>query len=90
MGRLLYMIPFIGIALSIYFFFSFNTAIAGLISILALTQSIICICYIITQMIRNGLGAVLEIEVQLWDAIVPVIFLTLSAASFLHLTLNYI
>ena len=33
-----------------------------------------------------GVDGTLEVEVQLWDALMPVIFLTLSSISFLLIT----
>tara|TARA_R110000772_G_C13118821_1_gene421602 strand:- start:79 stop:372 length:294 start_codon:yes stop_codon:yes gene_type:complete len=83
MGRLLYMIPFIGIIVSIHFIFTFNLASAFLIAGLALTQSMICLSYIIWNIALAGIDGLLEIEVRLWDALVPIIFLMIAATSYL-------
>ena len=49
---------------------------------LSLTQSIICLGYILAQISVVGTRGTLEVEVELWDALMPVIFLLLSATSY--------
>jgi len=39
-------------------------------------------------MLRAGIDGTLEVEVQLWDALMPIVFLLISFTSFLYLTLN--
>ena len=50
---------------------------------LALTQSLICFLYLILQIMANGTNGTLGVEVELWDALMPVIFLMLSSIIFL-------
>ena len=89
-GRLLYMIPFFGMVIGAYFMWSADIRGALLLAGLALTQSIICLLYVILNIISNGTDGVLELEVQLWDALMPVIFLMLSSSTFLLITLQII
>tara|TARA_S200002703_G_scaffold159794_1_gene174746 strand:+ start:1005 stop:1301 length:297 start_codon:yes stop_codon:yes gene_type:complete len=85
-GRLLYMIPFFGILVGTYFVFTLNIAAAYLLAGLGLTQSIICFGYLTLQIAANGTTGTLEVEVQLWDALMPIIFLMISFMSFLLVT----
>ena len=87
MSRLLYMIPFIGIFIGVYFLITFNMAHALLIAGLALTQSILCLVYLIWNILLTGIDGVLEVEVKLWDVLFPVVFLLICATSFLYATL---
>jgi len=82
-GTLLYMIPFFGMFVGIYFIYTEDMAAGYIMSVLALTQSLICLAYILKQILLAGTDGRLEMEVQLWDALMPVIFLVLSAISFL-------
>jgi len=86
--RLLYILPYIGIITGIYFVFTLNLIAAYLLAGFALIQSIICLGYLILMIIYNGKHGTLEIEVELGDAIIPIIFLTLSTSSFLYLVIN--
>ena len=86
MSKLLYMIPFIGIAISIHFIFTFNLASAFLIAGLSLTQSMLCLLYLIWNIALAGTDGVLEVEVKLWDALVPVVFSMITATSYLLVT----
>ena len=88
LSRLLYMIPFFGMFTGVYFLYTFDLAAAYLVSGLALVQSVICLAYLFTQILHNGTDGTLEVEGQLWDAMMPVIFLMLSATSFLYLTIH--
>lgn len=88
MGRLLYMIPFFGMATASYFIWTADIRSAVIIAGLALTQSLICFVYLILQIIASGTNGTLEVEVELWDALMPVIFLTLSASTFLLITIQ--
>ena len=83
MGRLLYMIPFFGMFIGSYYIYSMDTAAAYIMALLALVQGLICFAYLIIQMFVAGIEGTLEVEVQLWDALMPVIFLMLSAISYL-------
>jgi len=90
-ARLLYMIPFFGMVTGAYFIFSMNMAAAYLVAGFSLTQGIICFLYLILNISEAGIDGTLEVEVQLWDALMPVIFLMVSATSSLVLityTLN--
>ena len=87
MSRLLYMIPFIGIFIGIYFLITLDMAYALLIAGLALTQSILCLVYLIWNILLAGIDGILEVEVKLWDALFPVVFLLISTTSFLYATL---
>jgi len=84
------MIPFFGMVIGAYFMWSADIRGALLLAGLALTQSIICLLYVILNIIANGTDGVLELEVQLWDALMPVIFLMLSSSTFLLITLQII
>jgi hypothetical protein len=84
------MIPFFGMVIGAYFMWSADIRGALLLAGLALTQSIICLLYVILNIISNGTDGVLELEVQLWDALMPVIFLMLSSSTFLLITLQII
>ena len=85
-GKLLYMIPFFGMFTGSYYVYTMDMAAAYVMAGLALIQSLICLLYIIYQMSLAGVDGTLEVEVQLWDALMPVIFLTLSSISFLLIT----
>jgi len=87
-GRLLYIIPFFGMVMGAHFMYSTDIRVAVLLAGLALTQSLICFVYLIIQIINNGTNGVLEVEVELQDALMPVIFLTLSASAFLLITVQ--
>ncbi len=89
LSRLLYMIPFIGMVVGSYFIWSADIKIAILMAGLALTQSLICFAYLVFQIMLNGTEGTLEVEVQLWDALMPVIFLMLSSTIFLLLTTQF-
>ena len=89
-GRLLYMIPFFGMVIGAYFMWSADIRGALLLAGLALTQSTVCLLYVILNIISNGTDGVLELEVQLWDALMPVIYLMLSSSTFLLITLQII
>jgi len=82
------MIPFIGIPIGLYFLITFNMAYAILIAGLALTQIIFCLVYIIWNIFLAGIDGVLEVQVKLWDAFFPVVFLLICAVSFLYSTLT--
>ena len=88
MGKLLYMIPFIGIPIGIYFLITFNMAHALLIAGLSLTQIILCLAYLIWNILLAGIDGLLELEVKLWDALFPVVFILICAISFLYTTLT--
>ncbi len=83
LSRLLYMIPFIGMIIAGYFLWTADIRGALLLAGLSLTQSIICLGYILAQISVVGTRGTLEVEVELWDALMPVIFLLLSATSYL-------
>lgn len=85
-GRLLYMIPFFGMVIGAYFMWTADIRAAVLLSGLALTQSLICFLYLVIQIMANGTNGTLEVEVELGDALMPVIFLMLSAITFLLIT----
>jgi len=85
-GRLLYMIPFFGMFIGAYFMWTPDIRAAILLAGLALTQSIICFLYLIVQIMANGTNGTLEVEVELGDALMPVIFLMLSSITFLLIT----
>ena len=89
LSRLLYMIPFIGMVVGSYFIWSADIKIAILMAGVALTQSLICFAYLVFQIMLNGTEGTLEVEVQLWDALMPVIFLMLSSTIFLLLTTQF-
>ena len=63
-------------------------AYAILIAGLALTQIIFCLVYIIWNIFLAGVDGVLEVQVKLWDAFFPVVFLLICAVSFLYSTLT--
>ena len=88
-SRLLYMIPFFGMVIGAYFMWSADIRGALLLAGLALTQSTVCLLYVILNIISNGTDGVLELEVQLWDALMPIIFLMLSSTIFLLLTTQF-
>jgi hypothetical protein len=81
------MLPFIGIPIGIYFLITFNMAHALLIAGLSLTQIILCLAYLIWNILLTGIDGVLEVEVKLWDVLFPVVFLLICATSFLYVTL---
>jgi hypothetical protein len=83
------MIPFIGMVVGSYFIWSADIKVAILMAGLALTQSLICFAYLVFQIMLNGTEGTLEVEVQLWDALMPVIFLMLSSTIFLLLTTQF-
>tara|TARA_R100000900_G_scaffold29652_1_gene23531 strand:+ start:344 stop:634 length:291 start_codon:yes stop_codon:yes gene_type:complete len=85
-GRLLYMIPFFGMVTASYFIWTADIRSAVILAGLALTQSLICFVYLMLQIIASGTNGTLEVEVELRDALIPVIFLTLSASTFLLIT----
>tara|TARA_R100001377_G_scaffold6694_1_gene3600 strand:+ start:200 stop:475 length:276 start_codon:yes stop_codon:yes gene_type:complete len=82
------MIPFIGIPIGLYFLITLNISYAVLIAGLALTQSIICFVYLIWNIFLAGIDGLLELEVKLWDALFPVVFILICAISFLYTTLT--
>ena len=82
-GTLLYMIPFFGMLVGTYFIYTEDMAAGYIMAVLAFTQSLICLSYILKQIVLTGTNGRLEMEVELWDALMPVIFLVLSAISFL-------
>jgi hypothetical protein len=82
-GKLLYMIPFFGMFTGSYYVYTMDMAAAYIMAWLALVQGVICFAYLIVQMSVAGIEGTLEVEVQLWDALMPVIFLMLSAISYL-------
>jgi len=86
LGRLLYMLPFFGMATAIYFIWTADIRAAVLLGGLALTQALICLLYLVVQIIYNGVEGVLEVEVNLSDALVPITFLCLSSSIFLLLS----
>jgi len=86
LGRLLYMIPFFGMGIGAYFMWTADVRAAVILAGLALTQSLICFIYLVLQMMANGMNGTLEVEVELWDALMPVIFLMLSSTIFLLIT----
>ena len=86
LGRLLYMIPFFGMGIGAYFMWTADVRAAVILAGLALTQSLICFIYLVLQMMANGMNGTLEVEVELWDALMPVIFLMLSSTTFLLIT----
>ena len=86
MGRLLYMIPFFGMLISSYFIWTADIRAAVIMAGLSLTQSLICFLYLVLQIMANGTNGTLEVEVELWDALMPVIFLMLSSTTFLLIT----
>ena len=85
-GRLLYMIHFFGMVTGAYFMWTADIRAAVLLSGLALTQSLICFLYLVLQIMANGTNGTLEVEVELGDALMPIIFLMLSAITFLLIT----
>jgi len=87
-SRLLYMIPFIGMSVGCYFLFSNDIAVASVLALLGILQASICLGFLFLQMLLAGIDGTLEVEVQLWDALMPVVFLLISFTSFLYLTLN--
>ncbi len=86
LSRLLYMIPFFGMVIGSFFIWTADIRAALIMAGLALTQSLICFLYLILQIMANGTNGTLEVEVELWDALMPVIFLMLSSIIFLLLT----
>ena len=89
LSRLLYMIPFFGMVIGSYFIWTADIRAAIIMAGLALTQSLICFTYLILQIANNGTEGTLEVEVQLWDALMPIIFLMLSSTIFLLLTTQF-
>ena len=90
LSRLLYMIPFFGMIIGAYFMWSADIRAVLIMSGLALTQSLICFSFLVSQIAVNGTDGTLEVEVELWDALMPVVFLMLSSIIFLLLTLQNI
>ena len=86
LSRLLYMIPFFGMVIGSFFIWTADIRAALIMAGLALTQSLICFLYLILQIMANGTNGTLEVEVELWDALMPVIFLMLSSTIFLLIT----
>tara|TARA_R100000482_G_C5034265_1_gene105467 strand:- start:61 stop:330 length:270 start_codon:yes stop_codon:yes gene_type:complete len=82
------MIPFFGMVAGVYFIWTADIRGALLLAGLALTQSLICLLYVVLNIIAHGHDGILEVEVQLRDALMPAIFLILSSSSFLILTLQ--
>tara|TARA_R100001510_G_scaffold7880_1_gene6115 strand:- start:237 stop:542 length:306 start_codon:yes stop_codon:yes gene_type:complete len=82
LGKLLYMIPFIGMFIGSYYIYSMDIAAIYILAGLSLTQGVICCFYLLMQMFIAGIDGILELEVQLWDALMPVIFLMLSGTSY--------
>ena len=83
------MIPFFGMVIGSYFIWTADIRAAIIMAGLALTQSLICFTYIILQIANNGKEGTLEVEVQLWDALMPIIFIMLSSTIFLLLTTQF-
>lgn len=88
-SRLLYMIPFFGIITAGYFIFTADIRGAVLLAGLGIGQSLIILGYTISTMLSHGVDADLELEVKLWDAIVPVIFLTLASSVALLIAIQF-
>tara|TARA_R100000008_G_scaffold52748_1_gene31945 strand:+ start:1906 stop:2175 length:270 start_codon:yes stop_codon:yes gene_type:complete len=80
------MIPFFGMIIGSYFMWTADIRAALIMAGLALTQSLICFFYLVLQIMANGTNGTLEVEVELWDALMPVIFLMLSSITFLLIT----
>ena len=89
LSRLLYMIPFFGMVIGSYFIWTADIRAAIIMAGVALTQRLICFAYLILQIVNNGTDGTLEVEVQLWDALMPIIFLMLSSTIFLLLTTQF-
>ena len=88
-SRLLYMIPFFGIVTAIFFILTADIRGAVLLAGLGIGQSLIILGYTISMMLSHGVDADLELEVKLWDAIVPVIFLTLASSVALLIAIQF-
>ncbi len=88
-ARLLYMIPFFGIITAGYFIFTADIRGAVLLAGLGIGQSLIILGYTVSMMLSHGVDADLELEVKLWDAIVPVVFLTLTSAIALLIAIQF-
>jgi|TARA_R110000796_G_scaffold126253_1_gene240996 hypothetical protein len=82
------MIPYIGIFIGFYYVVTSNIAAASVLALLGIVQSIICLGFVILQILYNGTRGTLEVTVELWDALIPTIFFMLSFTSFLYLTLD--
>ena len=87
-SRLLYMIPFFGMVIGAYFMWTADIRAALIMAGLALTQSLICFFYLVLQIMANGTNGTLVVEVELWDALMPVIFLMLSSIIYFLITLQ--
>ena len=83
------MIPFFGIITAGYFIFTADIRGAVLLAGLGIGQSLIILGYTISTMLSHGVDADLELEVKLWDAIVPVIFLTLASSVALLIAIQF-
>jgi len=88
-SRLLYMIPFFGIVTAIFFILTADIRGAVILAGLGVGQSLIILGYTISMMLSHGVDADLELEVKLWDAVVPVIFLTLASAISLLIAIQF-
>jgi len=88
-SRLLYMIPFFGIVTAIFFILTADIRGAVILAGLGLLQSLIVFGYTISMMLSHGVDADLELEVKLWDAVVPVIFLTLASSAALLIAIQF-
>ena len=87
-GRFMYMLPFIGIIVSLYSMYTNDLAILGVLSMLTIVYIAVCLFFLSMQIMYNGIDGILETEVQLGDAIIPIIFLLLNSVCFLHVILN--
>tara|TARA_R110001583_G_C5356715_1_gene381128 strand:+ start:125 stop:391 length:267 start_codon:yes stop_codon:yes gene_type:complete len=83
------MIPFFGIVTAIFFILTADIRGAVLLAGLGIGQSLIILGYTISMMLSHGVDADLELEVKLWDAIVPVVFLTLSSSVALLIAIQF-
>jgi len=83
------MIPFFGIVTAIFFILTADIRGAVLLAGLGIGQSLIILGYTISMMLSHGVDADLELEVKLWDAIVPVIFLTLASSVALLIAIQF-
>ena len=83
------MIPFFGIVTAIFFILTADIRGAVILAGLGVGQSLIILGYTISMMLSHGVDADLELEVKLWDAVVPVIFLTLASAISLLIAIQF-
>lgn len=84
MGRALHMIPFLGLALGMYFFLSLDSTVAGAVALLALVQSALYVLYILVQIFYHGWDGLLEVHIELRTALIPLLFFLVCSASFLY------